>query len=161
MTTGVAYDWRETGYTVTVFSTPLFCVFAIGALFITVGAFLGADSSVTDRAVFWMIGGICVIAATPLMSLRLLVNDRGVRVSSAILGLTLKFVPAQMIQGVQFGSVSPSEWGGWGLRFRRGSLGFILGGSDGLVVYCKDLTKLAVSVPQAKFPAAVRESAEN
>lgn len=150
------FNWRDSNYRVTITSTPLVVVFVIGVAFTLVGVFSGPSASMTDRGTFWLVGGICMLGAAPLMSLRLVVNAHGVRVSSALLGITLKFVPAQVIQGVQFGSVSPGEWGGWGLRFHRGSLGFILAGSEGLVVFRNDLTKVAVTVPAKKFPTALR-----
>lgn len=153
---GTHYNWRDSNYNVTITSLPIIVVFAIGAAFVLIGFLLGSGTAITDRGTFWLIGGICMLAAAPLMMLRLEVNADGVRVSSALLGITLKRVPAQMIQGVQFGSVSPSEWGGWGLRLRQRSLGFILAGSDGLIVYCRDLTKLAVTVPAKKLPSSLR-----
>lgn len=153
------YDWRNDRYDVRVWSPILAVVFIVGVALVLAGVALGSGAPLADRAVFWLTGGICAAAAAPLMSVRLTITSSGVRLSSALLGLTLKSVPAEAIQSVDFGSVSVSEWGGWGVRFAQGSLAFILRGTDGVVVSLKDFTRVAFTIPANQFPHLAQTTA--
>lgn len=70
--------------------------------------------------------GLCLIGVQ--------VDERGLRVSSALLGFPLRKIALKEIESVQTEYINPGQWGGWGWRFFPGGSAVVFKAMDGLTV---------------------------
>ncbi|MCJ0701929.1 hypothetical protein FRIG_12430 [Frigoribacterium faeni] len=136
--------------------SPVFVVMGsvVMALAIVSGAVLfvmGASSVVVYSAVL-LLAGAAVLA---LGRVRLTVDQRGVRLVSALLGVRLLRVRLADVAGVETETLDPMSWGGWGLRVSKRGTAYVTGRRPGIVVRRRDGSAVAVTIDDAESAASV------
>lgn len=126
-------------------------------LVVVAAALLAARARAADSVPLSL---VIVLALAALLVLgmsrvRLTVDQRGVRLSSAIFGVPLVWVRLANIAGVSAEEISPAQWGGWGLRVSSAGVAFVTRRGPGLVVTRRRGGALAVTMDSPEAPAAV------
>jgi hypothetical protein len=103
-------------------------------------------------------GVVAGLVALLLARVRLSVDRRGVRLSSALLGIPLMRVPLAKVAAVSVETIDPLSWGGWGFRFAPGRRAYVTGRSEGIVVTSSGGTFSAVTIPNAEGAASVLQA---
>ena len=104
---------------------------------------------------------LVLLAAVAVMAVFLrvhvVVDDRGLRVSSGLGGLPIKRIRPEQIQAAETTELVPVRWGGWGYRFLPGRSALILHTGPGLVVTTTAGKQFAISLDEPEIPAALLE----
>ncbi|MBC7724041.1 MAG: hypothetical protein H7146_04730 [Burkholderiaceae bacterium] len=116
-------------------------------------------STADDRAGA-IVGGIAIAVATVAVAsfirIRVSVDARGLRVTSAVFGYPLVRIPLDRIAGVHSDMLRARDWGGWGYRIVPGrSTAIILHAGPGLVVEKTNDRFFAITLDDANAAAAV------
>ncbi|CAN5174607.1 hypothetical protein BH09ACT1_BH09ACT1_23190 [soil metagenome] len=108
----------------------------------------------------WALGAgiVAGLGALLLARVRLSVDRRGVRLSSALLGIPLMRVPLAKVVAVSVEMIDPLSWGGWGFRFAPGRRAYVTGRAEGIVVTSSGGTFSAVTIPNAEGAASVLQA---
>ncbi|WP_433830626.1 DUF1648 domain-containing protein [Actinoplanes sp. CA-015351] len=94
--------------------------------------------------------------STTLRSLlRVTVDRRGLRLTTAVGGFAFKRIALDEITGAEVAEINPIEWGGWGYRVKPGSSALVLRGGPGLVLQLRDGRRFAVTLDDPRTPAAL------
>lgn len=104
--------------------------------------------------------GLLVIslAGLPFTSVRVSVDDRGLRIEYGVLGRPVTRIPLDMIVEARCVDLKPAQWGGWGYRGSRRLLrraAVVIRAGDALVVELEGGVQLAVTVDGACAGAGV------
>lgn len=138
-----------TGSGVLVFAVALVAVVFVGTLVVAV---------LTGAAAAWITAGVLFLAAGSaalLVPVRLTVDRRGVRLSSALLRVPLIRVRLDDIQSVTAGTIEPAQWGGWGYRISSAGVGYIARRGPGLIVRRRQGGAVAITIDHPEQPASV------
>ena len=103
-----------------------------------------------------LLAAVAVMAA--FLRVHVVVDDRGLRVTSGLGGLPIKRIRPEQVQGVETTELIPARWGGWGYRVMPGRSALILRTGPGLVVTTTAGKQFAVSLDEPEVPAALLES---
>lgn len=98
----------------------------------------------------FVISLVLLLAIIPLLlgmcRLKVQVDDRGLIVSSALLGFPMRKISLEDIESAETEPISPSQWGGWGWRFFPGGSALVFGAMDGLTVHTTGGKRFAVTM---------------
>lgn len=137
-------------------STSLFLWLAL--LLVGGAAVLMLVLPIADSPVIGIGTGIVLLAAAAciaaLSRIRVTVDESGLRVRSAVLGIPLRSVPSERIRIVEALEIAPSEWGGWGFRALPGRVAIVLQAGPGIVVTTREGSQFAVTVDDAQAGAS-------
>jgi hypothetical protein len=135
---------------------------ALGGLIVLgclVAGVLIVDLGGPSDALWALAAGIVAgLAALLLARVRLSVDRRGMRLSSALLGIPLMRVPLAKVAAVSVETIDPLSWGGWGFRFAPGRRAYVTGRGEGIVVTSSGGTFSAVTIPNAEGAASVLQA---
>lgn len=98
---------------------------------------------------------VILLLSLSLARLRVLIDNRGVRIASAILFFPWKVIPLAEIMEARVDALQPEQWGGWGFRVMPGRSGLILSGGTGLTVRTTRGKEFSVSLRNPQTPAAL------
>jgi hypothetical protein len=137
--------------------------FAIIAAVIGVGgivvlAVLIANGEPAGALIGAIVGIAAGLSAMLLARVRLTVDERGVRLTSAFLGLPLMRIPLSDIEEISVETIDPMLWGGWGFRFSPGRRAYVTGLAPGIVVSRRGGSQAAVTIQRAEEAAAVGQA---
>lgn len=138
-----------TGSGVLVFAVVLVAVVFAGTLVLAL---------LTGAAAAWITAGVLFLAAGSaalLVPVRLTVDRRGVRLSSALLRVPLLRVRLDDIQSATAGTIEPAQWGGWGYRISGAGIGYIARRGPGLIVRKRGGGAVAITIDHPEQPASV------
>ena len=139
-------------------SGPLVAVFGIIAAALAV---LGIAMTALGAPGGWVVLVVSVVVAIALAStvaFSVTVDDRGLRVRSA-LGVPRFRIPLEQITAVRVTSVLPiGDFGGWGVRFTRARWGVLVRSGEALDVERAGRPGFVVTVPHAATAASVLQA---
>lgn len=126
----------------------------VAVVAVLVGALLlvsGERAGVVLVALLAGVGG--VVLAHACTEVTAVVDERGLRLRSRRVPLTLLRVRADDVVGVGVADLDPLEWGGWGLRWLPDRTAYIGVGGPGLVVHRRSGRRLAVELSEGETAA--------
>lgn len=135
-------------------------LWAVGLLMLAIGIWTlvwdAADPSELLVARIW--SAISILIVTPLLlglaRIRVRIDERGLRVSSAIFGFRLRRIAFDQIEGAVAETIEPMQWGGWGWRFFPGGSAVVMRRAEGIAVQLRDGRRFAVTIPDAEQAAS-------
>jgi hypothetical protein len=113
---------------------------------------LTGESLALVALVVLVVGGAALLALA-WSSVRLHVDQDGLRVRSRLLPVQVARVAAEDVAGVEVLDLDPMEWGGIGLRALPERTAYIVDGGPGLVVWKRDGRRLALQVTEGDAAA--------
>lgn len=134
-------------------------VLSAGLLVFTVVMFFVLDGSAENGGVLGLLTGpVLLLFALALLlgvcRITVRVDEKGLLVTSGILGFTMRRIPLGQIQSVDSEWIAPGQWGGWGWRFFPGGSAIVFRAMDGLVVHTTGDKRFAVTMEDSE---AVRD----
>ncbi|MBT2486649.1 MULTISPECIES: hypothetical protein [unclassified Microbacterium] len=141
-----------TGWAATVYSPQIGIAFAI---FLGAGAgglAAAQEAPVIVRVLIWAVLAVAAVALVAFVGINVRVDQRGLRIRSALLRFPFKQVPADKLGDIRTTTVHASDWGGWGIRKRSGSTAFIVNGHHAVSASLRDGGEVLVTVPEQKLP---------
>jgi NADH:ubiquinone oxidoreductase subunit 3 (subunit A) len=97
-------------------------------------------------AVLLLVAALCVFRVT--------VDERGLRITSGLLGIPLKRIAPAKIAAIEVTTLEPMQWGGWGYRIMPGRSAIILRRGPGLVITQHDERQFAITLDEPEEPAS-------
>jgi membrane protein YdbS with pleckstrin-like domain len=153
----VAIAPTVTGAWMRTVTVPLFLW--LGLALCAVGGVLLAVAIVGSGGASELFSGVIMLVVTlpvlALARLRISVDWRGLKVTSWILGMSLKTIPLNRVESVQTARIEPLKWGGWGYRIRPGRSAIILRTGPGLVVTLTNGKQFALTLDAPETAAAL------
>ncbi|AZA13876.1 DUF1648 domain-containing protein [Corynebacterium choanae] len=120
---------------------------------ITVYLFLDEDASTATKVI---LGGATLLMLPTLAMTKLTVTVNQDQVTVAFLaGLFRSTTAVAAITAVQTQHINPMSYGGWGLRFSKHGMGYILRSGEGMTLHRANQTPLVVTVDEAQQGAAI------
>lgn len=101
---------------------------------------------------------LATLSALLLQPVRLTVDRRGIRLSSALLRIPLIRVRLEDIDEVLADTVDPARWGGWGYRISGSGLAYVARKGPGLIIRKRNGGAVAITINDPQQPAAVANS---
>lgn len=98
---------------------------------------------------------LATLSALLLEPVRLTVDQRGIRLRSALLRIPLIRVRLNDIAEVVTDTIEPVQWGGWGYRVSGAGIAYIARKGPGIVVKRHNGTAVAITIDRPEGPAAV------
>jgi hypothetical protein len=98
---------------------------------------------------------LATLSALLLQPVRLTVDRRGIRLSSALLRVPLIRVRLDDIEQVLAGTVDPARWGGWGYRISGAGVAYVARKGPGLIIKKRSGGAVAITINNPEQPAAV------
>jgi hypothetical protein len=95
---------------------------------------------------------LTLLPVLAFVRLRISVDSHGLKVVTALLGLSLKTIPLTEIESVHIDALEPLRWGGWGYRIVPGRSAIILRTGPGIVVTLNNGKQFAVSLENPEAP---------
>ncbi|MFJ3490862.1 hypothetical protein [Leifsonia aquatica] len=102
-------------------------------------------TAVVYLAVLLLVAVFCVFRVT--------VDERGLRITSGLLGIPLKRIAPAKIAAIEVTTLEPMQWGGWGYRIMPGRSAIILRRGPGLVITQHDERQFAITLDEPDEPA--------
>ncbi|WP_223690613.1 DUF1648 domain-containing protein [Leifsonia poae] len=127
------------------FTTPGALLAAGGVACLVVAAVRGTPGLVGAAVALLLIGGVFLFFGR----MRLRIDARGMRLSSALFRLPIIRVRLESVANVSAEVIDPLRWGGWGFRLSGRGLAYVLGKREGLVVERQRGLAIAVTIGQA------------
>ncbi|WP_413451188.1 hypothetical protein AA0Y32_17560 [Georgenia phoenicis] len=132
----------------------------VGAAVVAAGALGIGVVAALDAGTGWAVGlgvvaAAVVVAVLSLAFVRVTVDHRGLSARPAAVGPSLVSVPLGDVLSVQTVDVAASEWGGWGVRRRRGEIALVLRSGPGMKVERRNGRAATVTLSDPGEPAAV------
>jgi hypothetical protein len=98
---------------------------------------------------------LATLSALLLEPVRLTVDRRGIRLSSALLRVPLIRVRLEDIDEVLADTVDPARWGGWGYRISGAGVAYVARKGPGLIIKKRSGGAVAITIKDPDQPAAV------
>lgn len=117
----------------------------------------GPADGVTSAPAFlgWLLGVSAVLLlVAALCVFRVTVDERGLRITSGLLGIPLKCIAPAKIAAIEVTTLEPMQWGGWGYRIMPGRSAIILRRGPGLVITQHDERQFAITLDEPEEPAS-------
>lgn len=108
----------------------------------------------SEGIVGMLVGPVILLLTLPLLlglcRIHVQVDDRGLQVSSALLGFGMRKIALEEIKDVETGHVDPMQWGGWGWRFFPGGSAIVFKATDGLIVHTESGKRFAITMEDSE-----------
>ena len=143
-------------WTGTAVSWPLgFVSFAVTALLVVTAFQFRDNVLIFATSILIAIVGIFVALTCWI---RVTVDRQGLRITSLIAGIRLRYFPLSKIEQAEVGLINPGSWGGWGYRLLPGRSAIILHGGEGITLTLNRGRQFAVTIDDSETAVALLRS---
>lgn len=132
----------------------------VGAIFVAVltGWILTREPGLLVSASALLLATLSALLLEPV---RLTVDHRGIRLSSALLRVPLIRVRLEDVDEVVADTIDPARWGGWGYRISGAGVAYVARKGPGLIIKNRNGGAVAITINNPQQPAAVANALSN
>lgn len=104
---------------------------------------------------------LATLSALLLQPVRLTVDRRGIRLSSALLRIPLIRIRLDDVDEVLADTIDPARWGGWGYRISGSGVAYVARKGPGLIIKKRSGGAVAITIDNPEQPAGVANTLSN